>query len=104
LVLRGSEQLGPNGLSGAGHKRRRHETNDIGNATNGSSGEAEKTKKAKLETTRADNTVVQRKEGNGSEKGGAGDSSDDSSNGGASSAGRDKEIGGDGKEGGLDVV
>jgi hypothetical protein len=34
--------------------------------TNGSSGEAEKTKKAKLETTRADNTVVQRKGGNGS--------------------------------------
>jgi hypothetical protein len=29
LVLRGSEQLGPNGLSGAGHKRRQHETNDI---------------------------------------------------------------------------
>jgi hypothetical protein len=45
LVLRGSEQLGPNGLSGAGHKRRRHGTNDIGKATNGSSGEAEKTKK-----------------------------------------------------------
>jgi hypothetical protein len=76
--LRGSEQLGQNGISGAGHKRRRHETNDIGNATNGSSGEAEKTKKkAKLETTRADNTAVQRKEGNGSGNGGAGDSSDD---------------------------
>jgi hypothetical protein len=58
--LCGSEQLGPNGLSGAGHKRRQHGTNDIGKATNGSSGEAEKTKKAKLETTRADNTVVQR--------------------------------------------
>jgi hypothetical protein len=75
--LRGSEQLlVTNGLSGAGHKRRRHETNDIdrGNATNGSSGEAEKTKKAKLETTRADNPVVQRKEGNGSGNGGAGDS------------------------------
>jgi hypothetical protein len=28
LVMRGSEQLGPNGLSGAGHKRRRHETNE----------------------------------------------------------------------------
>jgi hypothetical protein len=65
--LRGSEQLGPNGLSGAGHKRRRHRTNDIGKATNGNSGEAEKAKKAKLETTRADNTVVQRKEDNGSE-------------------------------------
>jgi hypothetical protein len=100
LVLHGSEQLGPNGLSGAGHKRRRHETNDIGNATNGSSGEAEKTKKAKLETTRAaDNTAVQRKEGNGSGNGGTCDSSDDSSNGGTSSAGRDKGIGGGGKEG-----
>jgi hypothetical protein len=77
----------------------RHETNNIGKATNGSSGEAEKTKKAKLETTiSADNTVVQRKESNGSGIGGAGGSSDDSSNGGASSAGRDKEIGGGGKE------
>jgi hypothetical protein len=58
--LRGSEQLGPNGLSGAGHthKRRRHGTND-------NSGEAEKTKKAKVETTSADNTITQRKEGNG---------------------------------------
>ena len=61
MVLRGSEQLGPNGLSGAGHKRRRHGTNDIGKATNGRrSGEAEKTKKAKLETTSADNTTAQR--------------------------------------------
>jgi hypothetical protein len=33
LVLRGSGQLGPNGLSGAGHKRRRHGTNAIGKAT-----------------------------------------------------------------------
>jgi hypothetical protein len=99
--LRGSEQLGPNGLSGAGHNRKRHETNDIGNATNGSSRDAEKTKKAKLETTWADNTVVQRKEGNGSGNISAGDSSDDSSNGDASSAGRDKEIGGGGKEGVL---
>ena len=109
MVLRGSEQLGPNGLSGAEDTseatRNVHGTNDIGKATNGSSGEAEKTKKAKLETTRADNTVVQRKEGNGSgsgANGGAGDSSDDSSNGGASSAGRDKEIGGGGKEAGSE--
>jgi hypothetical protein len=66
--LRGPEQLGPNGLSGAGHKRRRHGTNDIGKATNGSSGEAENahTKKTKLETTSADNTIAQRKEGNSS--------------------------------------
>jgi hypothetical protein len=34
LALRGLGQLGPNGLSGAGHKRRRHGTNDIGKATN----------------------------------------------------------------------
>jgi hypothetical protein len=61
-------------VRGAGNKRRRHETNDIGNATDGSSGEAEKTKKAKLETARADNTVVQKKGGNGSGNDGAGDS------------------------------
>jgi hypothetical protein len=78
--LRGSEQLGSNGLSGAGHTRRRHVTNDIGKATNGSSGEAEKTKKAKLETTSADNTIAQRKEDNGSGNSGSGGSSDDSSN------------------------
>jgi hypothetical protein len=35
----GRQQLGPNGLSGAGHKRRRHGTNEIRKATNGSSGE-----------------------------------------------------------------
>jgi hypothetical protein len=64
--LHGSEHLEPNGLIGAGHKRRRHGANDIGKATNGSSGEAEKTKIAKLETTSADNTTTQRKEGNGS--------------------------------------
>jgi hypothetical protein len=67
--LRGSGQLGPNGISGAGHKRRRHGTNGIGKATNGSSGEAGKTKLAKLETTSAGNTTAQKKEkeGNGSE-------------------------------------
>jgi hypothetical protein len=96
--LRGSEQL--NGLSGAGHKRRRHGTNDIGKATNGSRGEAGKTN-TKLETTSAGNTIAQRKEGNGSGIGGAGGSRDGSSNGGASSARRDKEIGGGGKEGVL---
>jgi hypothetical protein len=58
--LRGSGQLGPNGLSGAGHKRRRHGTNDIGKATNGSSGEAGKTKMAKLETASAGNATAQR--------------------------------------------
>jgi hypothetical protein len=103
LALRGSGQLGPNGLSGAGHKRRRHGTNDIGKATNGSSGEAEKTKLAKLETTSAGDTTVQRKvkEDSSSENGGTGGSCDDSSNGNASSAGRDKGIGGGGKEGVL---
>jgi hypothetical protein len=74
--LCGSEQLGPNGLSGAGHKRRRHETNDIGNTTNGSSGEAEKTKKGETGDDKANDTIVQRKESNGSGNGGAGDSSD----------------------------
>jgi hypothetical protein len=59
--LRGSGQLGPNGLSGAGYKRRRHGTDDIGKATNGSSGEAGKMKMAKLETTSAGNTAAQRK-------------------------------------------
>ena len=53
---RGSEQLGPNGLSGAGHKQRRHGTNDIGNTANGSSGEAEETKRRnwrrQVQTTR----------------------------------------------------
>jgi hypothetical protein len=80
---------GRNGKPFEHNLRRRHETNDIGNATNGSSGQAEKTKKAKLETTRADDTAVQRKEGNGSGNGGAGGSTNDSSNGGDSSAGRD---------------
>jgi hypothetical protein len=88
-------------VSGAGHKRRRHGTNGIGKSTNGSSGEAEKTKEAKLETTNADNTIAQRKEDNGSGNSGAGGNSDDSSNDSASSAGRDKEIGGGGKEGAL---
>jgi hypothetical protein len=58
--LRSSGQLDPNGLSGAGHKRRQHGTNDIGKATNGSSGEAGKTKKAKLETTCAQATQLRR--------------------------------------------
>jgi hypothetical protein len=72
LVLRGSGQLGPNGLSGAGHKRRRHGINDIGKATNGSSGETGKTKMAKLEMTRAgNNTTAQRK---GKEATGSGNS------------------------------
>jgi hypothetical protein len=103
LVLRGSGQLGPNGLSGAGHKRRRQGTNDIGKATNGSSGEAGKKTMAKLETTSTGNTTAQRKdtEDNSSENSGTGGSSDGSSNGGACSAGRDKEIGGGGKEGVL---
>ena len=49
-----SSWLGPNGLSGAGHKRRRHAgANDIGKPTNARSGEAEKTKMAKLDTTSA---------------------------------------------------
>jgi hypothetical protein len=69
--LRGSEQLGPNGLRGAGHKRRQHGANAIGKATkNGSSGGAEKAEKAKLETTCAcadnNNKIVQRKEDNSS--------------------------------------
>jgi hypothetical protein len=70
---------------------------------NGSSGEAGKTKMAKLETTSADDTTARRKvkEGNSSENGGTGGSSDFSSNGDASRAGRDKEIGGGGKEGAL---
>jgi hypothetical protein len=58
--LRGSGELGPNGLSGAGHKRRRHGTDDIGKATNGSSGEAGKAKMAKMETTSTGNTTVHR--------------------------------------------
>jgi hypothetical protein len=68
-----------------------------------SSGEAENTKMAKLETTRADDTNARRevKEGNSSENGGTCGSSDVSSNGDASRAGRDKEIGGSGKEGFL---
>jgi hypothetical protein len=97
--LRGSEQLrGPERTS----------PNDTGKAANGSSGEAEKTKKAKLETTAsADNTAAQRKENNASGNGGAGGSSAMTAamargNGGASSAGRDKEIGGGrGKKGVL---
>jgi hypothetical protein len=58
---------------------------------------------AKLETTSAGNTIAQRKvkEDNSSGNSGTGGSSDGSSNGGASSAGRDKEIGGGGKEGVL---
>jgi hypothetical protein len=101
------EQLGPNGLRGAGHKRRRHGTNDIGKATNGSSGEAEKAKRAKLETTSADkHAVVQRKENNGSGNGGAAVQAAavircGSSNGGASSAGWDKGICGGGEGGDL---
>jgi hypothetical protein len=64
----------------------RHETNDIGKATNGSSGEAGKTKKAKLETTSAGDTTARRKvkEDNSSGNGGTGGSSGDSSNGDAS--------------------
>jgi hypothetical protein len=50
----------------------RHGTNDIGKATNGSNGEAKQTKKAKLETTSADNTTAQRKENNSSGNGNAG--------------------------------
>jgi hypothetical protein len=51
---------------------------------------------AKLEATSADDTTTRRKlkEGNSSENGGTGGSSDVSSNGDASRAGRDKEIGG----------
>jgi hypothetical protein len=58
---------------------------------------------AKLETTSADDTTLRRKvkEGNSSENGGTGDSSDVSSNGDASRAGQDKGIGGGGKEGVL---
>ena len=107
LALRGSGQLGPNGLPqcGAGHKRRRQGANDIGKATNGSSGEAGKAKMVELETTSAGDTTARRaevKEDNSSENGGTGGSSDDSSNNGdASSAGRDKEIREGGKEGVL---
>jgi hypothetical protein len=56
---------------------------------------------AKLETTSAGNTTAQRevKEDNSSGNDGTGGSSDGSSNGDASSAGRDKGIGGGGKEG-----
>jgi hypothetical protein len=72
LALRGSGQLGPDGPSRAGHKRRRQGANDIGNATSGSSGEAVEKEMAKLETTST---------------GGTGGSSDGSSNGGAGSAG-----------------
>jgi hypothetical protein len=101
LVLRGWEQLDPNGLSGAGHKRRRHGTNDIGKATNGSSGEAEKIskKEAQLETASADNAIAQRKEDNGSGNSGAGGSSDDSSNGGASSEGGTRRLAEAGRRG-----
>jgi hypothetical protein len=107
LVLRGSEQLGPNGLSGewsrtqaeATRNERHGKSNPL---SNGSSAEAGKTKMAKLETTSADNTTAQRKEGNGSgNSSAAGGSSDNSSNGGASSAGREKEIGGGGKGQGV---
>ena len=105
MVLRDSEQLGPNGLSGAGHKRRRQGTSDIGKATNGNNEEAGKKKMAKLETTRTGATrgTAQRKEkeDNSRGNGGTGGSSDVSSNGDASRAGRDKEIGGSGKEGVL---
>jgi hypothetical protein len=54
---------------------------------NGSSGEAGKTKMAKLDTTSAGETTARRKvkEDNISKNGGTGDSSDDSSNGDASS-------------------
>ena len=106
MVLRDSEQLGPNGLSGAVHGgRRRHGTDDIEKSTNGSSDEAEKTKKTKLETTSADNAIAQRrKEDNssgyiysnaGGRRQAVGGSSDGdgSSNGGAGSAGRDKGVG-----------
>jgi hypothetical protein len=47
---------GPERLSGAGHTWRRHGTNDIEQATNSSSEEVAKTKKAKLETTSAQTT------------------------------------------------
>jgi hypothetical protein len=61
--------------------------NDIGKATNGAAVERQKRQKmAKLETKSADNTIAQRKQGNGSGNGGAGGSSDDISNGGASSS------------------
>jgi hypothetical protein len=62
LILRGSEQLGPNGLSGAEDTseatRNVHGTNDIGKAMNGSSGKAEKTKQKRnwrrqVQTTRS---------------------------------------------------
>jgi hypothetical protein len=53
LVLRGSEQLGPNGLSGAGHTRGRHGTNDIGKATNGSSGGETGDWRRQVQTTRS---------------------------------------------------
>jgi hypothetical protein len=58
---------------------------------------------AKLEMTSAGDMTAQRevKEDNISGNGGTGGSSDDSSNVDASSAGRDKEIGGGGKEGVL---
>jgi hypothetical protein len=101
LVLRGSEQLGPNGptcRAGAGHKRRRahaHGANDIGKGADGSSGEAQKREKRRnwrhvLQTTRSRRGKW--KEDNSNGNGGAGGS--------ASRAGRDKEIGGGGKEGG----
>jgi hypothetical protein len=58
---------------------------------------------AKLETTSAGDTTARRKvkEDSSSENCGTGGSCDDSSNVNASSAGRDKEIGGGGKEGVL---
>jgi hypothetical protein len=58
---------------------------------------------AKLETTSAGDATARRKgkEDNSSENGGKGGSSDVSSNGDASRVGRDKGIGGGGKEGFL---
>jgi hypothetical protein len=68
----------------------------------GSSEEAERAKMRNRGATIAgyntDNAIAQRKEDNSSGNSNAGGTSDDSSNGGASSTGRDKEIGGGGKE------
>jgi hypothetical protein len=83
---------------------RRHGTNDIGNATNGSSGEAEKTKKTKLwrqqvQTTRSCRgkrvTAVEMAVQAAAVMTAAMTVLTED---GASSAGRDKEIGGGGKE------
>jgi hypothetical protein len=106
LVLHGSEQLwartGLVKLDTSGgdterttEKRRRTATVD--------SGEAEKTKKAKLETTSADSAIAQRKENNSSGNSGAGSSSDDSSNAGgrAVQGGTRRLAEARGKEGGL---